>query len=472
MQVNVTPGPNSTVELDIEVPAERVERAVERAFQRLAPQVRVAGFRPGRAPRAVLEQRIGWPLLRQEAIDLLLPEALTEAVTQQGLIAVDTPHVDIEVFERLQPARFRATLPVKPQVRLPDHRAIRAPLPLVAITSEQVDEAIQGIRESFAVLAPVEDRPVRSGDQLVVDLTVLRDGQPAGDPSHDMELRVNPETLLPGLFEGVEGMARGETRDIPLHLPDDYGREELAGQDAVFRVTVKEIKERVLPEVDDELARQAGAGETVAELRRRVEERLRAAAERDAVFGQQKQALDQLLAGSEFEVPEAMVEQELDRELRNLAVDMEAQGIDFDKLVQFGNLDLAGLRQERREGARERVRQELVLEAVAAAEGLEPSDAHVAAEARRQLSGGADEARLLASERVREYVRERMRLQWALLWLSANAQGGSWTPPEPEAPEAPAGAVAGEIVAPSVPQIVIPGAAEPEAPEPSGLVEI
>ncbi|HEV3232530.1 MAG TPA: trigger factor, partial [Candidatus Dormibacteraeota bacterium] len=438
--------------------------------------VRVPGFRPGKAPRPVLEREIGWPLLRQEAIDLLLPEALGEAVTEHALEAIDTPHVEIDVFERLQPARFRATVQVKPEVRLPDVRAIRAPLQPVAVTSEQVDASLEALRQSFAVLAPADNRPVEAGDHLIVDLQVLRDGQPVDEqPAADIELNADPESLIPGLFEGVAGMVQGETREIPLKLPDDYRRTELAGQEVVFRVTVKEIKEQVLPEVDDELARQvlgsqpsllggveAGGGETLAELRQRLEERLRAAAERDAVFKQQKEALDRLISESAFEVPEAMVEQEIDRELRNLAAELEGQGIDFEKFVQYGGANLEDLRRERRAGAHERVRQELVLDALATAQGLDPSAEHVHAEAHHQLAGAEDAERLVHSERVQAYVKERLRLQWALLWLSATAQGREWAPPAPDQPhadDAPASA-AGEIL--EQPPVAVPDA--PGAP--------
>jgi trigger factor len=265
-------------------------------------------------------------------------------------------------------------------------------------------------------------------------------------PTQDLELDVNPDTLLPGLFDGLVGLSQGESRDIPVHLPDDYRRTELAGQDVVFAVTLKEIKERELPPLDDELARAGGAGETLAELRQRVEERLRAAAERDAVFDQQKSAIDQLVAASQVEVPEVLVEDEIDRQVRNLAISLGQQGIDFEKLVEHGGADLQQMRQERRPQAEERVRQELVLDALAEREKLEPGDEHVDAEVREVLEGTSDAERLGASERVRAYVRERMRLQWALLWLSAVARGEAWAPPPPEALADGDAAAAGEIV--------------------------
>jgi trigger factor len=253
-----------------------------------------------------------------------------------------------------------------------------------------------------------------------------------GSPSQNVELDVDRETLLPGLFEGLVGAATGETREVPVILPEDYRREELAGQAVVFRITVNEIKESVLPALDDELAREAGAGETLAELRQRVEERLRAVAERDAVFEQQKAAVDQLVASSKFELPEVLVHEEIDRELRNLATNLEQQGIDFERFVKAGGMDLEKFHEERHEPAADRVKQELVLDALAEQVGIEPTPEHVMAEARRGLDGSDEAERLLSSERVQAYVKERLRLQWALLWLAASARGETFTPPTPD----------------------------------------
>lgn len=443
MQVNVTQRPGSVVELDIELPTEQVERAIERAFNRVSPRVRVPGFRPGKAPRAIIEKQIGWPALRQEAMDLLIPEALSQAVVDHKLEAITTPEVDVEQFERLQPARFKALVTVRPAVTLGEVKDIKAPLETPAVTPEQVDKSIDELRHGLGVLTPVEGRPVREGDHLVVDLEVLRDGAPVDEqPASDMQLDVNSESLIPGLSEGIIGMNAGETKDIPLTLPEDYRRTELAGQPVVFHLTVKEIKEHQLPDLDDELARTAGAGDSLAELRTRVEERLAAALERDAVFAQQKAALDALVAASRFEIPEVLVEGEIDREIRNLAVSLGQQGIDFDKFIEYGGADLAQMREERRENARQRVGQELVLDALADAQQLEPSAEHIDAEARRTLAGAPDGEKLLRSERVQAYVRERLRLQWALLWLAATARGDQWAPPSPAEMGAPDGASA------------------------------
>ncbi len=433
MQVSVERRPGSVVELAIEVPSEQVAKAIDRAFNQLAPRVRVPGFRPGKAPRTVLEREIGWPALREQALEILVPETVTEAVREKDLAVIDTPRVEIESFERIGSARIKALVTVKPDVKLGDYRAIKAPLAPAEVTTEQVDKAIQELRDSLAQLVPAEGRGAQEKDHLFVDLEVFKDGRPLEDSRSDaLELDLDREALLPGLFDGLVGANAGETREVSVVLPEDYRRVELAGQEAVFRVTVKEIKQRQLPDIDDELAREAGAGETLAELREKLEQRIRAVAERDRVFEQQKAAIDQLVAASTFEVPEVLVHEEIDRELRNLALSLEQQGIDFDRFVQAGGLDMQKFHDERHEGAEERVKQELVLDAVAVKVGIDPSPEHVSAEARRGLEGSEDADRLAGSDRVQAYVKERLRLQWALLWLAATARGDEWSPPTPE----------------------------------------
>ena len=433
MEVSVERRPGSVVELAIEVPAEQAERAIDRAFNQLAPRVRVPGFRPGKAPRPVIEREIGWPALREQALEILVPDVVTEAVRTNDLAVIDTPQVQVEAFERIGGARLKALVTVKPEVKLGDYRAIKVPMSAVDVTTEDIDKGVEEIRASLAQLVPVEGRPVQDKDHLFVDLEVLKDGVLLEDGStENLELDLDRDALLPGLFDGLLGATAGESRDIEVTLPEDYRRVELAGQQATFRIAVKEIKERQLPAIDDELARESGAGDSLADLRLKLEERLRAVRERDRVFEQQKAAVDQLVAESEFEVPEVLVHEEIDRELRNLAMSLEQQGIDFDRFVKAGGLDMQKFHDERHEGAEDRVKQELVLDALADKEAIEPSQEHILAEARRGLEGSPDADRLVSSDRVQAYVKERLRLQWALLWLAASARGEEWTPPTPE----------------------------------------
>src|SRR5258708_11735987 len=261
MQVSLERRPGSVVELSIEVPTEQVERAINLAFEHMSPNVRVAGFRPGKAPREILEREIGWPALREHALEPLLSDTIAEVVAEQKLEVIATPQVEVEQFERLQPARFKALVTVKPEVVLGDVSAIRAPLKEAAVGTDAVDAAIEEIRESLAVLVPAENRPVMEGDHLVVDLEGRKDGVPVDDqPTENLELDVSADSLLPGLFDGLNGMTQGESKEIPVHLPDDYRRTELAGQDVNFPVNRQAIKERQLPPGEEQPAQLTGPG--------------------------------------------------------------------------------------------------------------------------------------------------------------------------------------------------------------------
>ena len=356
IQVIVERRPGSVVALDIEVPTEQVERAHRARLQAAGAARQSAWLQAGQGAPNILEQRIGWPALREQAIELLVPEAVTQAVTEQQLQAIETPRDQVEAFERLQPARLKAEVTAKPEVSLPDYHAINVPVPDIEVGEAHLEEAIDALRERFGELVPAANRPVQKDDQVVIDLEVLHEGLPADDqPTADQQLDVQQDRLIPGLYEGLLGISQGETRDIQLTLPEDYRRTELAGKEVVFRVTVKEIKARVLPPVDDELARMSGTAENVDDLRRILTSGSAPSPSGTPSSRQQKDALDALVAGTTVDLPEVLVHGEIDREIRNLALDLQRQGIDFEQLSRFGGLDVEKMHEEaRRPGRRPR----------------------------------------------------------------------------------------------------------------------
>src|SRR5437899_3004998 len=260
------------------VDADQVSRSIDQAYSRLAPRVRIAGFRPGKAPRPMVEREIGWSTLRQEALDLILPTAYNSALDEAGLDPIDVPRVEVQQFDRGQPMKFTATVSIKPEITLKDYKDIRVPRPQTEIGDHDVDEAIERLRNRYAELHAVE-RPVQAGDFLTVDTHIVKSGAVLiGESQTDAQLEVDKERLIPGLTEGLIGQVQGETRDIRLTLPADYPKKDLAGSDVVFRITVKSIKERRLPGLDDDLAQQVGRGQTLAELRQEVRDELQEAA--------------------------------------------------------------------------------------------------------------------------------------------------------------------------------------------------
>ena len=420
--------PGSQVVLSVEVPEDQVASSIERAYQRLAPRVKVAGFRPGKAPRPMVEREIGWPALRQEALDLLLPTAYNAALDESGLDPIDVPRVEVEQFERGIPFRFRAVVSVKPELKLSDYRDIRVPRPKTEVTDAEVDEALDRLRARFAELHSVE-RPVHQGDFLTIDLHLLKQGAVlVGESQQDAQVEVDPERLVPGLAPGLAGQAVGETRDIRVTLPADYPKRDLAGSEVIFRVTIKSIKERRLPALDDDFAKQVGRGQTLGELRQELRDDLQEAAARADEQRFENDVLKALAERVQVEVPDALTDREVSRQVRELELRLQEQGVRLDRYLQYTNTTLEVLRSERRPQALQKVRLELALEAVAEREGLTVSDGEVDEAVSRAVSDDPTLARpdeLRSADPVRAYFRHQLLMRKTIDHLSALASGES-----------------------------------------------
>src|SRR6266581_5878550 len=372
VKVDTEKKPGSQVVLSVEVDADQVLKSIDQAYSRLAPRVRIAGFRPGKAPRPMVEREIGWPALRQEALDLILPTAYNSALDEAALDPIDVPRVEVQQFERGQPMRFTATVSIKPEITLKDYKDISVPRPHSEI----------------------------------------------GENETDAQLEVDKERLITGLAEGLMGQAVGETRDIALTLPADYPKKDLAGQNVAFRITVKSIKERRLPPLDDELAKQVGRGATFDELRQEVHDELQEAAHQSDEQRFENDVLKALDERMEAEVPEALIDREVSRRIRELETRLQEQGVKMERYLQYTNTSLDVLKAEQRPQAVQKVRLELALETVAEREGLTVSDAEVDEAVNNALAeedhGGHRHGDLRTADPVRAYFRHQllMRKSW------------------------------------------------------------
>jgi trigger factor len=425
VKVDTERKPGSQVVLSVEVDADQVSRSIDQAYSRLAPRVRIAGFRPGKAPRPMIEREIGWPTLRQEALDLILPTAYNSALDEAGLDPIDVPRVDVQQFDRGRPMKFTATVSIKPEITLKDYRDIRVPRPRTEMVDKDVDEAIERLRARFAELHAVE-RPVQAGDFLTVDTHILKSGAVLiGESQTDAQLEVDKERLINGLAQGLTGQAPGETRDIRLTLPADYPKKDLAGSDVVFRVIIKSIKERRLPPLDDELARQVGRGETLAELRQEVHDELQEAAHQADEQRFENDVLKALDERMEAEIPEALIDREVNRRLRELELRLQEQGVKMERYLEYTNISLDVLKAEQRPQAVQKVRLELALETVAEREGLTVSEAEVEGAVANALAEDDHEGHrhqdLRTADPVRAYFRNQLLMRKTIDFLSTVA---------------------------------------------------
>jgi len=446
VKVDTERKPGSQVLLSVEVDADQVSRSIDQAYSRLAPRVRIAGFRPGKAPRPMIEREIGWPTLRQEALDLILPTAYNSALDEAGLDPIDVPRVEVQQFDRGQPMKFTATVSIKPEITLKEYKDIRVPRPQTEMGDPDVDQAIERLRGRFAELHAVE-RPVQAGDFLTVDTHILQSGAVlVGESQTDAQLEVDKERLIPGLAEGLLGQAPGETRDIRLTLPADYPKKVLAGTNVVFRVTVKSIKERRLPARDDELARQVGRGQTLAELKQEVRDELQEAAHQADEQRFENDVLKALDERMEVEIPEALVEREVSRRVRELELRLQEQGVKMERYLEYTNTSLDVLKAEQRPQAVQKVRLELALETVAEREGLTVSDAEVEGAVTNALAeddhAGHAHGDLRTADPVRAYFRHQLLMRKTIDYLSSVAapeMSDTMEPPPPEGELASAG---------------------------------
>jgi len=412
--------------LTIEVDEERAQQAMRKAARRMAKDVSIPGFRKGKAPYDVIVQRYGEDTVRKEAADMLAEEVYREALEQEG-IEPYAPGVLDEIV--LRPITFRLTVPLQPLIDLGDYRSYRLKPPKVEVSREELQQAFEGIREQNAVLEPV-DRPAALGDVVVIDLV----GQTAegvtflkGDGIRVL-LDAKSTDPAPGFAEAVEGMETGEERTFTLTLPADFPREELQGQEAEFTVRLVEAYERILPRLDDDLARTVGNFDSFEELQEHVRKQLQQAAQEKADKEYAEQVLETVIEQAQVEYPPVMLKEALDEVVQDVerAVRREAR-LSLEDYLRIQGKSMEELREELRPQAAARLKRALVLGEVARLEGLEISEEEVGAhieEVSAPWGVRADEVRSsLNSDEGRRAVHSRLLAQKAIQRLVAIARG-------------------------------------------------
>jgi trigger factor len=381
MTANVTRLEDNKVRLDVEVPPDAVRQGIEAKVRELGRKVRVPGFRPGKAPRRVIENHLGRDYIYMEALQEELPGWYSQAVVETDLRPIDRPEIHFdEPPDEKEGFKFSATVAVRPEATLGEYKGLEVPKREVEVTDEQVDEQLEEMRGQFATLAAVEDRPVQEGDFIIIDFRGerLATGEPLeGADAEDYMLEVGRGELLEDFEKNLVGMNAGERKQFGVTFPPDYAEESLRGQSVLFHVNVKEIKERDLPPLDDEFAKEASEFETLEDLRAAVREQLEEAA-RQRVEGEfRARVLGAVVEGAEVEVPEVMVEEKAHEMVESFERSIRAQGMEPEQYYQLAGASHADLEQRVRPDAEDAVKKELVLDAVAAAEGIEADEDEV-----------------------------------------------------------------------------------------------
>jgi trigger factor len=374
MTANVTKLEDNRVRLDVQVPPEAVRQGVEAKVRELGRQARVPGFRPGKAPRRVIENHLGRDYIYYETLQERLPTWYSEAVVETDLRPIDQPEIHFDQpLDEEEGFEFSAMVAVRPEAELEEYKGLEVPKEEVEVGDEQVAEQLEQMRGQFATLAAVEDRPVQEGDFVIMDFRGERmtTGEPLeGGQAEDYMLEVGRGELLPDFEQNLIGMKAGERKQFGVTFPMEYAEESLKGQSILFHVHVKEIKERDLPLLDDEFAKEASEFETLEELRAAVREQLEAAAQRRVEGEFRTRVLDAATERAEVEVPDIMVDEKVEEMLESFERSLRAQGMEPGQYYQLAGTSAEEIKDRVRPDAADTVKKELTLDAVASAESI------------------------------------------------------------------------------------------------------
>jgi trigger factor len=363
--------------LTIEVEAAKVNEGLDAAFKKVVKQVNVPGFRKGKMPRGMFEKRFGVESLYQDALDFILPEAYAKAIEETGIDPIDRPEIDVEQMEKGKELIFTAKVQVKPEVKLGDYKGLEVEKVDTEVTAEDVEAELTSLQEKQAELVVKEEGKAEEGDTVTMDFEGFVDGEAfEGGQAENYSLELGSGQFIPGFEEQLVGVATGEEKDVEVNFPEEYHAAELAGKPATFKVKIHEIKTKELPALDDEFAKDADEEvETLAELKEKIEKRLQEAKKNEAETAVRETLVEKASENTEVEIPEVMVNSEVDRMMQEFEQRLQMQGMNLELYFQFSGQSEEDLKGQMKEDAGKRVRTNLTLEAIAAAENLEVTDA-------------------------------------------------------------------------------------------------
>jgi trigger factor len=407
--------PKSQVGMTIEVPAEMVDATYERVLNRLVSRAKLEGFRPGRAPRALVEARVGPTALREEVVETMVPEVVRQALEEKSIDPIDPPDVEVVELERGRPARLKATISVMPEVSLADNSVLSVPVEPVEVTDKMVERRLEDLREPLAEITPVE-REARLGDIVVMDVEVEANGEVVESETRKaMEAELKEGVLLPELLAVIPGAREGETRETSVKFPDRYSEPKLEGKQATIRVTIRGVKEKMLPALDDALAKQLSNGEkeTAEAFRSGVEAELVESAKAMARLDREQALVRALVDASSVEVPEVLVDKELASQLESLERTLSRQGLKLDRYFEYLGKSIDQWMSDEKPDAEARLKVDLVLAEFAKREKLDPTEEEVIKFLEDQATNDEElkgqVAELKKSPSARRYFASRLR---------------------------------------------------------------
>ncbi|MBF2014463.1 MAG: trigger factor [Rivularia sp. T60_A2020_040] len=431
MKVTQEKLPASRIGIEIEIAPEKTKQTYEKVIQNYAREANISGFRKGKVPRQILLQRLGKTRIKAAALEELIQNGIEEAIKQESIEAIGQPELRssfeelINNYEPGQPLTFSAAVDVPPQINLGEYSGLQFKAEEVKYEPEQVDQVLDKERVSMATLIPVEGRSAQLGDTSIIDFKgflapIEGEEKPSeeleaipGAEATDFQVDLEEDKFIPGFIAGIIGMNPGETKEIKATFPDPYANEELAGKAALFTVTLKELKEKELPEINDDFAQEISEFETLEELRNSLEERFKKEVEDNAKAKKQEALLNELVKHVTFDLPETMIQQEVDAMITQTAMRLSQQGLDIKKL--FNQDTIPQLRERSRPEAIDRIKRTLALREIGDRESIKVSEEEIEARKQEVMEQYAEQD--VDPDRVQSVVENELLTEKIIDWL-------------------------------------------------------
>lgn len=426
MSLQVEKLEHNMAKLTIEVPAEELEKALETAYQKNKNKISVPGFRKGKVPRNMIEKMYGPAIFYEDAANELIPDAYEKALDECEEEIVSAPKIDVTQIEKGKDFIFTAEVAVKPEVTLGKYKGIKVDEADLAVTEEEINAQIEKERENSARTISVEDRPVKDGDITTLDFEGFVDGVAfEGGKGTDYPLTIGSGSFIPGFEEQLIGAELNKEVEVNVTFPEDYHAKDLAGKPATFKCKIKDIKEKELPELDDEFASEVSAFDTMAEYKEDVKKSLEMKKADAAKIAKEEAVIDAVIEDAKMDIPDAMVETEQRQILEEFSQRMRMQGLTMEQYMQFTGMTPQALMDQTKPQALKRIQSRLVLEAVAKAEDLKASEEDYAAEIKdmsEKYQMEEDKIKEMLGEKGKKQVEEDLAIRKAVDFLVDNAK--------------------------------------------------
>ena len=426
MSLQVEKLEKNMAKITVEVPAEQFEKALTAAFNKNKSRFNIPGFRKGKAPQAMVEKMYGVEVLYEDAINEALDATYGDAVTESGLEVVSRPEIDVVQVEKGKELIYTATVAVKPEVTLGEYKGIEVEKASAEVTDEDIEAELKKVQEQNSRLITVEDRAVEDGDQTVIDFEGSVDGTPfEGGKGEDYPLTIGSHSFIDTFEEQLIGKNIGEECEVHVTFPEEYHAKELAGKPAVFKVTVKEIKRKELPELNDEFAGEVSEFETLEEYKNDVKAKLSLTKQKEAATENENHVVDKVVENAQMDIPEPMIDSQVNNMVNDYARRMQSQGLSLEQYMQFTGMTIETLKEQMKPQAVKRIQTRLVLEAIVKAENITVSDEAV----EKEIADMAESYKMEVAQ-IKEYMgengieqmKEDLAVQEAVDFLVAEAK--------------------------------------------------